>query len=1115
MRTRGKKQSSFSADKTPGLASLAARKRHGRLRAWSYPLVFGVVAMLVAGSVGVHIHSEYQKALGEWKVRQSSIADYRSRIVSEWLEERLHSAEALASQPLVVASLEAQKPDHPAAHFAGLSTRALAQDLDRVIQIYGYASALVLDRRGQVLARSAGSYPLDAEQLAAYCEVANTATSHIDVWGDAPEKSLVSFCTPVPREDAALPARGTVVVLVRPAETLFPVLLSESVPTRSGETVLVRRECTRIAFITPTRHRASAKLVTRISDGPATFAAHAALEGREEFGEFTDYRGVRVLAATRRIPATGWGLVCKIDRAEAFGDFRRRAWLEALGAAFLLAALASLLVLDRRYGENIATRKEEEKFRALVKATAQIVWTTNAQGEVEDIPEWRAFTGQSPGEVKGWGWKQALHPDDAERVATLWSGAVKNRSLFEAEYRLLRKDGEYRFVSARGVPILEPDGSIREWVGFCADIHERKRAEQALQESEAQFRSLFDNMLNGFAYCRMVYEQSKPSDFIYLAVNPSFEDLTGLRNVVGKKVSEVIPGFREADPELLETYGRVARTGKPAQFELYVASLKMWFWISVYSPRSGHFVAVFDVITDRKRAEAERARLIAAIEQTPEAVIITDVDGSMQYVNPAFTWITGYSRDEALGKNPRILKSDRLNRQFYQDLWDTILAGKVWRGEMVNRRKDQSLYTQEMTITPVRDERGQTTHFIGVGQDVTERRKLEEQLRQAQKMEAIGQLAGGIAHDFNNLLTIITGYSQLLLGRLDPGDSRRGHVEQIRDAGVRAAALTRQLLAFSRRQVLAPQVLNLNTVVANLEKMLQRLIGEDIELVATLDPGLGQARADPSQIEQVILNLAVNSRDAMPQGGKLTIETANVDLDTAFTRHHVTTTPGPYVMLAVSDTGCGMDQETLTHVFEPFFTTKEPGKGTGLGLATVYGIVKQSGGSIWAYSEPDKGATFKIYLPRVMENVKARARPEIPEASFRGSETILVVEDDAAVRTLLRGILRSKGYTVLEASRGDEALRVLENHGRSVDLLLTDVVMPAMTGRELAQHILLRHPETRILYISGYTDDAVIRHGVLEKGAMFLPKPFTPDTLARKVRATLDEPRLAHRESCE
>ena len=655
-------------------------------------------------------------------------------------------------------------------------------------------------------------------------------------------------------------------------------------------------------------------------------------------------------------------------------------------------------------------------------------------------------------------------------------------------------------------PVFDEAGKCTHLVGSVHNITERKRAEEALQESEHHYRSLFDNMLNGFAYCRMLLDQGRPQDFVYLAVNGAFERLTGLKDVVGKKVSEVIPGIRESDPELLESYGRVVRTGVPETFETYVAALKMWFAISVYRPRDEHFVAVFDVITDRKRTEEALRLSDSILRQVGNLVVVSDRDGLVRYASPSVQAALGYSPDDVLGNGwweltftvPEQRDAER------------ALAARAARGETAPRtmpyEREVRARDGSTRLTLWSDSKGPGDLLIGVGYDITDTRRLEEQFRQAQKMEAVGRLAGGVAHDFNNILTAIIGYSDLLLATPSLEHQARNDLAEIRAAADRAARLTKQLLAFSRKQVLQPQLLSLNQAVSGLEAMLRRLLGEDITLAVVLAPDLGTVEADPGQLEQVVMNLAVNARDAMPQGGKLTIETRNVDLDQGYAETHSGVTPGAYVLLAVSDTGHGMDPTVKAHLFEPFFTTKERGQGTGLGLATVHGIVHQSGGHIWVYSEPGHGTAFKIYLPRLSEGAVPFQREPEPSGLSTGTETVLLVEDDPGVRNLVATTLTKCGYHVLQAEDGAAAAEVARSHEGLIHLLLTDVVMPGISGRSTAESLLRLRPEVKVLYMSGYTDDAITRHGILEPGIHLIQKPFTPGALARKVREALDEP---------
>ncbi len=514
----------------------------------------------------------------------------------------------------------------------------------------------------------------------------------------------------------------------------------------------------------------------------------------------------------------------------------------------------------------------------------------------------------------------------------------------------------------------------------------------------------------------------------------------------------------------------------------------------------------FRDITERRVADAALQLQGAALNVAANPMVITDRTGRVEWVNAAFTSVTGFGADEAIGQELRVLTGSGVHdNAFYARLWETILAGGAWHGEMTNRRKDGSWYPDDVTITPVKDAHGHVTHCIAITRDLTQEKAQHAQFLQAQKMESVGRLAGGIAHDFNNLLTVITNTVDIISEEVRPDDPLRADLEEIQQAGERAASLTRQLLAFSRREVLKPELVQLSTMVAGLRPMLQRLIGEDVEIVFESPAPTGCVRADIGQIEQVLLNLVVNARDAMPDGGTLTIEARDVDVDDAQASVHESMIAGPYVMLSVRDTGIGMDKATRLQIFEPFFTTKGQGQGTGLGLATVYGIVHQSGGTISVESALGKGTTFTFYLPRVAGDAAA-LRPGLDGRVHAGSETILIVEDEAPVLRTSTRILRSAGYTVLTASDGMEALRVLEGHKGRVDLVLTDVVMPGVGGRELAGWLADLRPEIKILFTSGYTDDAILRHGVLDRSAHFISKPYKRTTLTRKIREVLDAP---------
>jgi two-component system, cell cycle sensor histidine kinase and response regulator CckA len=508
----------------------------------------------------------------------------------------------------------------------------------------------------------------------------------------------------------------------------------------------------------------------------------------------------------------------------------------------------------------------------------------------------------------------------------------------------------------------------------------------------------------------------------------------------------------------------------------------------------------------RQLAEDSLRKLSCAVEQSADTIMITNSESIIEYVNPAFESLTGYSSAEAIGQTPSILTSGQNAPALYRELWETISVGNVYHNILVNRKKNGELYYVDESISAIRDAAGNITHFVSNGRDLTKRLHLEAQLLQAQKMDAVGRLAGGVAHDFNNLLTIITSYSELAMDSVVPGSSTQSQLQEILAAARRAAELTRQLLAYSRNQPQALRVAELNPVVNVISKTLHRLIGEDIDLRFLPGEGLGRVRLDPMQIEQILMNLAANARDAMPEGGRCTIATSDVRLDEDYVCHKNAVIPvGRYAVLTVSDTGSGISPDHLPHIFEPFYTTKPSGQGTGLGLATVYGIVKQNHGFVWAYSEAGMGTIFKIYFPCVQDRMPTTEVPDsTAEALSGGSETVLLVEDEDALRRATAEFLGLRGYTVLEAKDGQDALSVSATYGKMIDLAVTDVVMPRISGGQLAKELNTIRPDTRVLFVSGYAGQTILDHKVVDVENNFLQKPFTLRQLAAKMRTVLD-----------
>jgi two-component system, cell cycle sensor histidine kinase and response regulator CckA len=753
-------------------------------------------------------------------------------------------------------------------------------------------------------------------------------------------------------------------------------------------------------------------------------------------------------------------------------------------------------------------RDTESKFRTVAEMTSALIFIVQRSGLRYVNPAAEAITGYTRDELARMDVREIIHPDSLAlmRAQRTSPDAVQGR---RGELCIVSKGGERRWLDvAFGVTIFEGEPAA---IGTAFDVTERRRAEESLRDSEERYRLLFERNVVG------VYRTTMSG--AVLECNEAFAHIFGYasREAALRQQAQT---FHKSPASRERFLSRLRASGTLNNYELEGQrpdGSTVWILEHVTllpgpeGPDQQMLGTVID-ITERKRTEealrASEQRYRELFENANDIIYTHDLLGRFTSLNSAGEQITGYTREEALTFNVADLVVPEQLPLVHQMIQDKLERRGVTTYALDIIAKDGHRVPLEVSSRLIwRD--GKAVGVQGIARDLTDRNTLEAQLRQSQKMEAIGRLAGGVAHDFNNMLMAIRGYSELIHQDLPPGDPIRVQLQEIISAADRATSLTRQLLAFGRKQVLRFRVIDLNAVLGNIERMLQRIIGEDIELVTRTGATQATINADPGQIEQVIINLAINARDAMPRGGRLLLEGGITDLTASHARSHLGARPGPHVMLTVSDTGTGMNPETLSHLFEPFYTTKEVGKGTGLGLSTVYGIVQQSGGHISVTSSPGVGTTFRLYFPHIVEQVEPESARETRSEIVGGTETILLVEDEASVRHLVKQVLRRKGYNLLEAQHGGEALLICERHERDIHLMITDIVMPQMSGRELVARLRSIRPALKVVYMSGYTDDSVVRHGVSEAGIAFLQKPFTPDVLLSKVRRVLDGGREA------
>lgn len=1132
-----------------------------------WPLAVVAVALIVLLATGLWLYRVEKQAAWERAEKQlAAVAQLKVDQIVNWRHERLGDG------ALLMANLSFGRLVHR--FLTEPEIPDVREELDvffRALQThYHYADILLVDPAGviRMQARQAKHDEFEQFLAEAFGKRRPVFTDlHAETGDIAPHISVVAPLFVGAGQTAA--PLAAIVLISDASQFLFPLIQSWPTPSRTAETLLVRRDGEAVLFLNDLRHQRDAALKLRMPTSRTNVPAVMAVQGRVGLVEGVDYRGVASVAFVRPVPGTTWFIVAKDESTVVFAGWRSRLTL-------LLALLTAMAIGLGAIGLFVWQRGQKRHYQELYRAEAQLrasrerhsitlqavgdgIIATDAQGRIELLnPVAETLTGWRQEEACGRPLEEIFvivnettrHPVENPVIKVLREGRVvglANHTL------LVARDGSERPIADSAAPIRDGEGTLLGVVLVFRDQEDERRAHRIVSTrlalmDYAVFHGMEDLLTKALDDIGALVDS--PIGFFHL-VDADQTTLT-----LQQWSTRTLDTFCQARSKGLHyaveqagIWADCVRTGRPVVHNDYAALVDkkglpeghahLVRELVVPVLRGGRVVAVLGVgnkpvdytekdvetvgylaevtwllIEQKKTVEKLRTseeRFRSLYQSMMDAFVITDMEGCIKECNGSFGAMLGYGEEDLKSMTIQDITPPGWHGFERQIIEKQVLShGYSVVYEKEYRRRDGTVFPVELRTFLVVGSEGQPKGMSAIVRDISdrkwaekEREKLQAQLIQAQKMESVGRLAGGVAHDFNNMLSVIIGYAELALGRVDPADPLHRELEAILDAGKRSAAITRQLLAFARRQTIAPRVLDLNETVEGMLKMLRRLIGEDLNLAWLPGADLKPVKIDPSQVDQILANLCVNSRDAITGVGKVTIETGNVHFDAGYCADHPGFVPGSFVRLAVSDDGCGMDQVTLGKLFEPFFTTKKVGEGTGLGLATVWGIVKQNNGFVNVYSEPGQGTTFKIYLPAHEAGPDKETKTGVESGAGQG-ETVLVVEDEIAILNLARTMLERLGYVVLTAATPGEALRLADEHGTAIHLLITDVVMPEMNGRELAEQLQGRHPEIGTLFMSGYTANVIAHRGILDEGVHFMHKPFSKQELATRVREALN-----------